>query len=115
MQKYVKFAEKNLKKLSKNISHTKVEYHCHYTGKYRGAAHSTCDLKFNAPNKIPVVFYKGSNYDYHFIINELANESVEPFQCLREYAEKYNIFYVPIQKEVTKIDKDANKNVLTIS
>ena len=64
--------KKNLKKLSKNISHTKVEYHCHYTGKYRDVGHSTCNLKFNTPNKIPIVFYKGSNYDYYFIINVLT-------------------------------------------
>ena len=63
-----------LKKLSKSINYRKVRDHCHYTGKYRGAAHSTCNLKFNVPNEIPVVFYNVSNYDYHFIIKELANE-----------------------------------------
>ena len=51
-----------LKKLSKSRDH------CYYTGKYRGAAHSICNLKFNVPNEIPVGFHKGSNYDYHFII-----------------------------------------------
>ena len=25
------------------------------------------------PNKIPVVFHNGSNYDYHFIKTELVN------------------------------------------
>ena len=29
-----------------------------------------CDLKFNVPNEIPLVFHTGSNYDYHFIIKE---------------------------------------------
>ena len=27
----------------------KVRDHCHYTGKYRGAAHSTCNLRHNIP------------------------------------------------------------------
>ena len=37
--------------------------HCHYTGKYRGAAYSISNLKYNTPKKIPVVFHNGSNYD----------------------------------------------------
>ena len=61
-----------LKKFAKGKNYRKVRDHCHYTGKYRGAAHSICNLKFNVPNEIPVVFYNGSNYDYHFIIKELA-------------------------------------------
>ena len=61
-----------LKKFAKGKNYRKVRDHCHYTGKYRGAAHSICNLKFNVPNEIPIVFYNGSNYDYHFIIKELA-------------------------------------------
>ena len=34
---------------------------CHFTGKYRGAGHSICNLKFNVPNVIPVVFHNGSS------------------------------------------------------
>ena len=25
--------------------YNKVRYHCHYTGKYRGAAHSICNVR----------------------------------------------------------------------
>ena len=46
----------------------KVRYHCHFTGKCRGAAHSMFNLKFNMPNEVPVVFYNGSDYDYYVII-----------------------------------------------
>ena len=59
-----------LKKLFKSISYCKIRNHCHYTGKYRGAAHSVCNLKFIMPNEIPVVFHNDSNYDYHFIIKK---------------------------------------------
>ena len=62
-----------LKKLSKSINYGKFRDHCHYTGKYRGTAHSICHLRFSVPNEIPVVFLKSSNYDHHFIIEELAN------------------------------------------
>ena len=51
-----------------------VRDHCHYTGKYRGAAHDICNLRYKIPKEIPVVFYNGSTYDYHFIIKELAEK-----------------------------------------
>ena len=38
------------KKLSKSINYQKVRGQCHYTGKYRGAAHNICNLKFNVSN-----------------------------------------------------------------
>ena len=57
-----------------STNYRKVRDHCQYTGKYRGAAHSICNLKYYLPQESPVVFHNGSNYDYHFIIKELANE-----------------------------------------
>ena len=59
---------KILKKLSKGINFRKVRDYCNYTDKHRGIAESICNLIFNMPNEIPVVFHNGSNYDYHFII-----------------------------------------------
>ena len=38
----------------------KIRDHCHYTGKYRGAAHSNCNLNYKIPKEIPVVFHNGS-------------------------------------------------------
>ena len=67
------------------------------------------------PNKIPVVFHNGSNYDYHFMIKELANEFEGKLECLGEKTEKYKTFFVPIEKEIIKIDKDCNESVVTIS
>ena len=103
--------KKNLKKLSKSIIYWKVGDHCHYTDKYRDEPHSNCNLKLNVPNEILVVFHNGSNHDYLFIIKELANESEWKFECLGENTEKYKIFSVPIEKEVTKIDKDGNEKL----
>ena len=48
--------------------HYKVKDHCHYTGKYRGAAHNICNLRYKISKQIPIVFHNGSTYDYHFII-----------------------------------------------
>ena len=55
-------------------NHRKVRDHCHFTGKDRGAGHSICNLKFNVLNEVPVFFHSGSNCDYRFILEELANE-----------------------------------------
>ena len=100
-----------LKKLSKSINHRKFKDHCHYTGKYSGAAHNTYNLKFN----VPVVFHNGSSYDYHLIIKELADEFEVQIECLRENKERNKTFCVPIKKQITKIDKDGNKSVANIS
>ena len=68
-------------------SERKVKDHCHYTGKYRGAAHNTCNLRYKIPKNIPVIFHNGSKYDYHFIIKELASEFEGNFECLGENTE----------------------------
>ena len=52
----------------------KVRDHCHYTGKFRGAAHSICNLRCKTAKEILVVFRNGSTYNYRFIINKLAKE-----------------------------------------
>ena len=83
----------------------KVRDHCHYTGKFRGAAHSICNLRYKTPKEIPVVFHNGSTYDYHFIIKQLAKEFDGQFECLGENTEKYIIFSVPIKE-----DDNSKKN-----
>ena len=45
------------KQFAKYKNYRKVRDHCHFTGKYRDAAHSICDLRFNVPNETPVVFH----------------------------------------------------------
>ena len=37
----------------------------------------------------------------------------ENFEGLRENTENYKIFSIPIEKEVTKINKDGNENFVT--
>ena len=72
----------------------KVKDHCHYTGKFRGAAHNICNLRYKTP------FHNGSTYDYDFIIKQLAKEFDGRFECLAENTEKYITFSVPIKKEL---------------
>ena len=85
-----------------NKKYHKIRDHCHYTGKYRSAAHDICNLRCKIPKEIPVVFHNGSTYDYHFIIKELAEEFEGEFECLGENEEKYITFSVPIKRNLQK-------------
>ena len=58
-----------------------VKDHCHYTGKFRGAAHSICHLRYKFHKNIPIVIHNAS-YDTHFIINQLAKEFKEKLDCI---------------------------------
>ena len=57
------------------------------------------------PRKIPIAFYNESNYDYHFIIKELAEEDTE----------KYITFIVPTEKEIPRIDNNGEEITKNIS
>ena len=91
--------EKEFSTDNKNKKYNKVRDHCHYTGKYRGAAHNNCNLRYKIPKEIPAVFHNGSTYGYHFIIKQLAREFKDNFECIGENTEKYITFSVPIKKE----------------
>ena len=106
---------KRIPKFTKDKNYRKVRGHCHCVGKYRGAAQSICNLKFNMPNEIPIVFHSGSNYDYHFIIKELVNEFQGKLKYLGENTQKNKTFSVPIEKEVTKINNVGNESIQAIS
>ena len=74
----------------------KVEDHDHYTGKYRGAAHSICNLRYKMQEDIPVVIHNGSNYDFQLIITELAKEFRSEIHCIPEDKGKCKTFSIPI-------------------
>ena len=84
------------------INRKKVKDHCHYTGKFRGAAHSKCNLNYKVPKDIPIIIH-----NTHFIINQLAEEFKGELNCIGENMEKYITFSVPIKKE-----GDNNKKIV---
>ena len=54
----------------------KVRDHCHISGKFRGAAHFSCNANFKISKRVPVVFHNLKGYDGHLIMKELSNFDV---------------------------------------
>ena len=74
----------------------KVRDHCHFTGRYRGAAHNSCNLKYRKPNFTPVVFHNRSGYDSHLFIKNLGF-SEGNIDCIPNNEERYISFTKSLQ------------------
>ena len=55
------------------LGNDRVRDHCHYTGRYRGAAHNSCNLNYSKPKGVPVFFHNLSGYDSHLFIKSLGS------------------------------------------
>ena len=60
-------------------------------------------------------FLNWSNYDYHFIIKELAEGFEKQLTCLGENTKKYITFTVPIEKQAARTDKNSEEVMKNIS
>ena len=82
------------------INKRKVKDHCHYTGKFRGAAHSICNLNYNDQKEIPIIIHNAT-YDTHFILNQLAIEFKGELNCIGDNMEKYiSLFLYQLKKKL---------------
>ena len=73
------------------LNNDKVRDHCHFTGRYRGAAHNSCNLKYKKPNFTPVVFHNLSGYDSHLFIKNLGFTAGN-IDCIPNNEERYISF-----------------------
>ena len=73
------------------LKNDKVRDHCHFTGKYRGAAHNKCNLMFKKPRVLPVIFHNLQGYDAHLFIKQLAKIDGK-LDCIPSTEEKYISF-----------------------
>ena len=75
------------------LGNDRVRDHCHYTGRYRGAAHNTCNLKYRKPESVPVFFHNLTGYDSHLFIKKLGSSNEkENIKCIPNNEEKYITF-----------------------
>ena len=75
------------------LGNDRVRDHCHYTGRYRGPAHNSCNLKYRKPKSISVFFHNLSGYDSHLFIKKLGSPNKkENIDCIPNNEEKYISF-----------------------
>jgi hypothetical protein len=92
----------------KELKEHKIREHNHLTGEYRGAACQSCNTKEGKSSKlIPVFFHNGSNYDFHFIIEELVKyeDEYNKVSPLSKNSEEYiSIEYGSTYKKLRFLD-----------
>ena len=70
----------------------KVRDHCHFTGEYRGAAHSDRILKCRKQLILPVIFHNLQNNDSHLFIKQLAKVSGD-LSCIPSTEKKIHFIF----------------------
>jgi len=81
----------------------RVRDHCHFTGKYRGAAHQQCNALFRKPRFVPAFFHNLSDYDAHLFVKNLNSMGEGNIDCIPNTEEKYISFSKSIQDEEGKL------------
>ena len=76
------------------LGNDRVRDHCHFTGRYRGPAHNSCNLKYRKPKSISVFFHNLSGYDSHLFIKKIgcSINKKENIDCIPNNEEKYISF-----------------------
>ena len=75
------------------LGNDRVRDHCHFTGRYRGPAHNSCNLKYRKPKNISVFFHNLSGYDSHLFIKKIGTPNKnENIDCIPNNEEKYISF-----------------------
>ena len=64
---------------NEELGKDRARVHCHLSGKFRGAAHEICNLKYKIPKFFPVLFHNLSGYDSHLFIKTLGNSNGDIF------------------------------------
>ena len=90
----------------------RVRDHCHLTGKYRGPAHSICNIKMRVPEFVPVLFHNLEGYDSHLFIKSLGL-SEGKIDCIPKTDEKYISFSKEVVIE-TITDKEGKEHEKTL-
>ena len=94
------------------LANDRVRDHCHFTGRYRGPAHNSCNLKYRKPKSISVFFHNLSGYDSHLFIKKIgcSINKKENLKCIPYNEEKYLTFTKTIITGQYKNKKGEDKD-----
>ena len=86
-----------------------MRHHCHLSGKFGGAVHEVCNLKYKVPTFLPVVFQNLSGYDSQIFIKTLGNTEGD-ISCIPNNEVNYISFtkQVIVEKFVNKEERNVN-------
>lgn len=94
--------------------------HCHFTGKYLGAACNLCYIERRKSKKLKIFMHNGSKFDFHFIIkalkdkNNIQNIHVLPYNTENFRTISFNTFMFVdsmsfLQSSLAKLSEDLSK------
>ena len=119
-EKEIIFTEEDRKQFNKasdcwicgeELGNDRVRDHCHFTGRYRGPAHNSCNLKYRKPKSISVFFHNLSGYDSHLFIKKIgSSDKKENVDCIPYNEEKYLTFSKTIKTGQYKNKKGEVKD-----
>ena len=77
-----------------HIDEQKVRDHCHghVTGKFRAAAHGSCNINLQLTKKVPLIFHNLRGYNSNLIFNELHKFDVKTI-AIPNGLERYMAFF----------------------
>ena len=99
-------------KFDGDVKNYRVRDHCHFTGRYRGAAHNLCNLKYKKPNFTPVVFHNLSGYDSHLFIKKNLGFSEGNIDCIPNNEERYISFTKKYKLGVIRTKEKLNLYII---
>ena len=82
----------------RKLNNDRVRDHCHLTGKFRGIAHNSCNLKLRWSKRkpfvkygfrIPVFFHNLRGYDAHILIQEFGRHKRRRLSCIANNSERF--------------------------
>ena len=76
-----------------DVGDEKLRDHYHITGKYRGAAHWSCNINLEMAKKIPVIFHKLRGHDSHLTVKEISKFDMQ-VTVMPNGLEKYIAFTI---------------------
>ena len=89
------------------VDNDKVRDHCHFTGKFRGAAHGKCNLALKKDKTVPVGFHNGTKYDFHLLVRELGRVNGHIRTIARNSEQYISVEKAVKISETTVVDKNG--------